>query len=138
MNRSFSIIDALHDPKCKFNYVSTVGGFIVNRYVQRSEEKGSYENITYSLFSFFMALFCQSFRNELSFNMNFEKNVENVDGVGRVSYEQRFDVCGDGHVRCTLAYETSMERRCEYMMPASKLLDVYRSPIRDIDVDIGK
>ena len=31
VSKWFSIIDAMHNPKYKFNYVSTVGGMAVNR-----------------------------------------------------------------------------------------------------------
>ena len=35
ISKSFSIIDALHDLRYKFNHVSTVGGVIINRQIDR-------------------------------------------------------------------------------------------------------
>ena len=34
MSKYFSIIDVLHDPHQKFNYVMTMGGVVVNRQIQ--------------------------------------------------------------------------------------------------------
>ena len=101
--RHFSIIDALHDPKSKFKYVSTIGGMVVNRQMERKSYKMDYVNTSYSLFSFYMALFCQSFRNEFKFNLAPLECVECVDSVGRVGYNSKFAVCGDGHVHCTMS-----------------------------------
>ena len=130
----FSIIDALHDPVCKFNYISTIGGIIINRKIQRRLERKSYKDTMYSLFSFFMVLFCRSFGNELNFDTIFARNVESVNGVGRVSYDSRFDVCGDGHIRCMLAYRASTVRKHD-LLDGTKVMDVYRSPILDVDID---
>ena len=55
-----------------------------------------------------MALFCQSFKNEFKFNMGPIDHMESVDGIGCFRYESNFDICGDGHVRCTLSYDADV------------------------------
>ena len=59
----------------------------------------------HSLFSFFMALFCQVFSG-FKLNQQFVPMVEFVDDK-RVEYDSRFSVCGDGHVLQTIKYETA-------------------------------
>ena len=39
VSRHFSIIDALHNPKLRFNYVSTVSGIVLNRQIERKALK---------------------------------------------------------------------------------------------------
>ena len=57
MPRHFSIIDTLYDPKSKFKYVSTFGGMVVNRQMERKSYKMSYVDTSYSLFSFLWPYF---------------------------------------------------------------------------------
>ena len=134
----FSIIDALHDPKSKFKYMSKVGGMVVNRQMERKSYKMDSVDTSYSLFSFFMALFCQSFRNEFKFNLVPLECVEYVDSVGRVGYDSKFDVCGDGHVRCMLSYDVDVDSKPIISYEGSKITDVYKSPIVDISIDVDK
>ena len=86
VSRHFSIIDTLHDPKLRFNYVSMVGEIVLNRQIERKALKKNYKDTSYSLFSFFMALFCQSSR--IGFNFNPSNLTEQVDDVGRVIMSQ--------------------------------------------------
>ena len=55
-----------------------------------------YKDVIHSLFSFFMALFCQVFSG-FKLNQQFVPMVEFVDDK-RVEYASRFSVCGDGHI----------------------------------------
>ena len=59
INRLFSILDALHDPKHKFSYVSMIGGVVLNRQIERIQLKKNYKDTTHSAFSFFMAMFLE-------------------------------------------------------------------------------
>ena len=68
VSRHFSTLDSLHDPNVKFDYICNVGGVIVNRQIQRKHKVKSYKDTSYSLFSFFMALFCQLFGDKMTFN----------------------------------------------------------------------
>ena len=83
-----------------------------------------------------MALFCQSFKNEITLNSEFKSCEECVDGVGQVSYESRFNVCGDGNVHCTSSNETGVPLKASQLM--DKICGVYKSPLIDIDVDVDK
>ena len=83
-----------------------------------------------------MASFCQSFKNEITSNSEFKSCEEHVDGVGWVSYEPRFDVCGDGNVHCMLSYETGVPLKASQLM--DKIYGVYKSPLIDIDADVDK
>ena len=136
--RHFSIIDTLHDPKSKFKYVSMVGGVVVNSQMERKSYNMGYVDTSYSLFSFFMALFCQSIRNEFKFNLAPLECVEYVDSVGRVGYDSKFDICGNGHIRCMLSYNADIDSKPIISYEGSKITDVYKSPIVDISVDLDK
>ena len=140
VNKSFSIIGTLHDPKHKFNYVSMVGGVVVNRQIERIDSKKKYKDTSYSLFAFFMAMFCQSFKNEFRFNQHFVQQMEIVKDVGQVTYDLRFDVCANGHVCCTLGYDSLSTDNSENNLQhfGEKIEDVYKSPIVDISVDVRK
>ena len=138
VSRSFSMINALHDPNCKYNYVSTVG-VVMTRQIQRRLDKKTYKGTSYSLFSFFMALFCQSFKNEFKFNMEPTDHMESVDGIGRFRYESNFDICGDGSlILRQRSYDADIVRKPNFLHEESKLTDVYRSPIVDICVNMNK
>ena len=95
----FSVVGCLHDFK-KLSFISTVGGFVSNREIERMSTRKTCKDVIHSLFSFFMALFCQVFsRSKL--NQQFVPMVEFVDDK-RVEYDSRFSVCGDGHVLPTI------------------------------------
>ena len=63
------------------------------------------KDVIHSLFSFFIALFCQVFSG-FKLNQQFIPMVEFVDDK-RVEYDSRFSVCGDGHVLQTIKYKTA-------------------------------
>ena len=92
------------------------------------------------IFSFFMALFCQVFsRSKL--NQQFVPIVEFVDDK-RVEYDSRFSVCGDGHVLQTIKYETTNNGSMDFNVlqhdgGQSLLESMYKSPILDINIEIG-
>ena len=109
VSRHFSMLDSLHDPNVKFDYICSVGGVIVNRQIQRKHKAKSYKDTSYSLFSSFMALFCQFFGDKMTFNYRPIECVEQLEGVGRSEYDSRFSVCSDGHVRQTISYESCMK-----------------------------
>ena len=126
VSRHFSIINALHNPKLRFNYVSTVGGIILNRQIERKDLKKNYKDTSYQLFSFFMVLFCQSF----GFNFNPSTNLtEQVDGVGCVNCESRFDVCEDSHVHCTISYDLNSVKNSNFSYQGEWIMYMYKSPI---------
>ena len=52
-----------------------------------------------------------SLRNEFKFNLAPLECVEYVDSVGRAGYDSKFDICGDGHVRCTLSYDADIDSK---------------------------
>ena len=141
INRLFSILDALHDPKHKFSYVSTIGGVVLNRQIERIQLKKNYKDKTHSAFSFFMAMFCQVFRKNGIFNKQFIDAVEYVKDVGTCNYKFRYDVYVDGHVRHTMAYDTILiprpfdNVRQRY---GDRLEEVYKSSIINLDVDCEK
>ena len=141
INRLFSILDALHDPKHKFSYVSTIGGVILNRQIERIQLKKNYKDTTHSAFSFFMAMFCQVFRKNGMFNKQFIDAVEYVKDVGTCNYKFRYDVCVDGHVRHTMAYDTisipgPFDNVCQRY--GVRLKEVYKSAIMNLDIDCEK
>ena len=68
INRLFSILNALHNPKHKFSYVSTIGGVVLNRQIERIQLKKNFKDTTHSAFSFSMAMSCQVFRKNGMFN----------------------------------------------------------------------
>ena len=53
-----------------------------------------------------MAMFCQVFRKNGMFSKQFIIAVEYVRDVGTCNYKFRYDVCFDGHIRHTMAYDT--------------------------------
>ena len=95
VSRHFSMLDSLHDPNVKFDYICSVGGVIVNRQIQRKHKAKSFKDTSYSLFSFSMALFCQFFGDKMTFNYRPIECVEQLEGVGRSEYDSRFSVCSD-------------------------------------------
>ena len=137
VSRYFSIIDTLHDPKLRFNYVSMVGGIFLNRQIERKALKKNYKNTSYSLFSFFMALFCQSFASQFSFNPS-TNLMEQVDGEGCINYESRFDVCAAGHVCCTISYDSNSVRNSNFSHQGERIMYVYKLPILDLSVDMDR
>ena len=137
VSRYFSIIDTLHDPKLRFNYVSMVGGIVLNRQIERKALKKNYKNTSYSLFSFFMALFCQSFASQFSFNPS-TNLMEQVDGEGCINYESRFDVCAAGHVCCTISYDSNSVRNSNFSHQGERIMYVYKLPILDLSVDMDR
>ena len=136
VSRHFCMIDVLHNPKSRLNYVFTVSGIVLNRQIERKAVGKNYRDTSYSLFSFFMALFCQSFRNEFNFNTAPSECIEQVDGVGQVHYDLRFDVYADGYIRCTLSYDSNIVRTSNFACESSNMADVYKSPILNVSVDM--
>ena len=57
VSRHFSMLDSLHDPNVKFDYICSVGGVIVNRQIQRKHKAKSCKDTSYSLFSFLWLCF---------------------------------------------------------------------------------
>ena len=51
------MLDLLHDPNVKFDYICSVRGVIVNRQIQRKHKVKSYKDTSYSLFSFLWLCF---------------------------------------------------------------------------------
>ena len=95
----FNVVGCLHDLK-KLSFISTVGGFVSNREIERMSTRKTCKDVIHSLFSFFMALFCQVFSG-FKLNQQFVPMVEFVDDKG-VEYDSSFSVCGDGHVLQTI------------------------------------
>ena len=137
VDENHDIINSMYDFDTKFKYVSTVGGMAVNR---RTDRKDDNFDSLYSSFCFFMAFYCQVFREKYGvFNQEWKSCVELVDSIGRVEYESRFDLCGDGNVHSTISYDSLSKKK----MPTTVgiqyeelLKDMYKSPIVDIDVDM--
>ena len=55
------MLDSLHDPNVKFDYICSVGGAIVNRQIQRKHKAKSYKDTLYFLFSFLWLCFVNFF-----------------------------------------------------------------------------
>ena len=53
----FNVVGCLHDFR-KLSFISTVGGFVSNREIERMSTCKTCKDIIHSLFSFFMVLFC--------------------------------------------------------------------------------
>ena len=121
--------------------ISTVGGFVSNREIERMSTCKGCRDVIHSLFSFFIALFCQVFSG-FKLNQQFLPMVEFVDDK-RVEYDSRFSVCGDGHVLQTIKYETANNGSMDLSISIDVLHDsqslgsVYKSPTLDIDIQIG-
>ena len=136
----FNAVDCLHDFK-KLSFISTVGGFVSNREIERMSTRKACRDVIHPLFSFFMALFCQVF-SRFKLNQQFVPMVEFVDDK-RVEYDSRFSVCGDGHVLQTIKYETAnngsgdLSTSIDVLHDGQSLESVYKSPTMDIDVQIG-
>ena len=137
VSRHFSMLDSLHDPNIKFDYICSVRGVIVNRQIQRKHKAKSYKDTSYSLFSFFMALFCQFFGDKMTFNYQPIECVEQLEGVGRSEYDSRFSVCSDGHVRQAISYESCMKEDFNVNYRDCELGNVYKSPIKTGFVDLS-
>ena len=135
----FNVVGCLHDFK-KLSFISTVGGFVSNREIERMSTHKTCKDVIHSLFSFFMALFCQVFSGS-KLNQQFVPMVEFVDDK-RVEYDSRFSICGDGHVLQTIKYETANNGSMDFNVlqhdGGQSLLEfAYKSPILDINIEIG-
>ena len=136
----FNVVDCLHDFK-KLSFISMVGGFVSNREIERMSTCKACKDVIHSLFSFFMALFCQVFSG-FKLNQQFVPMVEFVDDK-RVEYDSRFSVCGDGHVLQTIKYETAnngsmdLSTSIDVLHTVQSLGSMYKSPTLDIDIQIG-
>ena len=99
------------------------------------------KDVIHSLFSFFMALFCQVFSG-FKLNQQFVPMVEFVDDK-RDEYDSRFSICGDGHVLQTIKYETAnigsgdLSTSIDVLHDGQSLESVYKSPILDFNIQIG-
>ena len=65
--------------------------------------------------------------------------VEFVDDK-RVEYDSRFSICGDGHVLQTIKYKTANNGSVDFNVlhdGGQSLESVYKSPILDINIQIG-
>ena len=88
-----------------------------------------------------MELFCQVF-SRFKLNQQFVPMVEFVDDK-RVEYDGRFSICSDEHVLQTIKYETTNNGSMDLSMSINVLHDgqslgsMYKSPILDIDIQIG-
>ena len=139
LHSGFNVVGCLHDFK-KLSFISTVGGFVSNREIERMSTCKTCKDVIHSLFSFFMALFCQVFSGS-KLNQQFVPMVEFVDDK-RVEYDSRFSVCGDGHVLQTIKYETTNNGSMDFNVlqhdgGRSLLESMYKSPILDINIEIG-
>ena len=115
-----------------------VGGFVSSREIERMSTCKTCKDVIHSLFSFFMALFCQVFSG-FKLNQQFVPMVEFVDDK-RIEYACRFSVCGDGHVLQTIKYETANNGSTDFNVlhdGGQSLESVYKSPILDINIQIG-
>ena len=132
----FNVMGCLHDFK-KLSFISTIGGFVSNREIERMSTHKTCKDVIHSLFSFFMALFCQVFSG-FKLNQQFVPMVEFVDDK-RVEYDSRFSICGDGHLLQTIKYETINNGSMDFNVfhNGQSLGSVYKSPILDIDIQIG-
>ena len=134
----FNVVGCLHDFK-KLSFISTVGGFVSNREIERMSTRKTCKDVSHSLFSFFMALFCQVF-SRFKLNQQFVPMVEFVDDK-RVEYDSRFSMCGDGHVLQTIKYKTANNGSVDFNVlqhdSGQSLESVYKSPILDINIQIG-
>ena len=133
----FNVVGCLHDFR-KLSFISTVGGFVSNREIERMSTRKTCKDVIHSLFSFFMVLFCQVFSG-FKLNQQFVPMVEFVDDK-RVEYDSRFSVCGDGHVLQTIKYETANNGSVDFNVlhdGGQSLESVYKSPILDINIQIG-
>ena len=136
----FNVVGCLHDFK-KLSFINMVGGFLSDREVERMSACKACKDAIHSLFSFFMALFCQVF-SRFKLNQQFVPMVEFVDDK-KVEYDGRFSVCGDGHVLQTIKYETANNESVDLSTSINVFHDgqslgsVYKSPTIDIDIQIG-
>ena len=134
----FNVVGCLHDFK-KLSFISTVGGFVSNREIERMSTHKMCKDVIHSLFSFFMALLCQVFSG-FKLNQQFVPMVEFVDDK-RVECDSRFSICGDGHVLQTIKYETTNNGSVDFNVlqhdSGQSLESMYKSPILDINIQIG-
>ena len=125
----------------KLSFISMVGGFVSSRETERMSTCKACKDVIHSLFSFFMALFCQVF-NGFKLNQQFVPMVEFVDDK-RVEYDSRFSICGDGHVLQTIKYKTAnngsmdLSASINVLHNGQSLGSMYKSPTLDIDIQIG-
>ena len=132
-----SIIYLMYDFDVKFGYLNTVGGLIVNRHIERNKNKRLYQEDVHSAFSFFMGLFCQSFKKEKVFFPSDISLSEMSNQIGSIEYELRHDVCGDGSVRSTISYDCFRYDSMTYLPKEAMTIEgVYRSLNVDIDIDM--
>ena len=64
--------------------------------------------------------------------------MEQVDDVGCVNYESRFDVCADGHVRCTISYDSNSVRNSNFSYQGERIMYVYKLPKLDLSMDMDR
>ena len=134
------MVGCLHDFK-KLSFISTVGGFVSNREIERMSTHKACRDVIHSLFSFFMVLLCQVF-SRFKLNQQFVPMVEFVDDK-RVEYDSRFSICGDGHVLQTFKYKTAnigngdLSMSIDVLHDGQSLESVYKSPILDFNIQIG-
>ena len=83
----FDIIDSMYEFDKKFPYISTAGGFIINRHMDCKEDGVNYMDTTYLSFSFFMSMFCQVFNRLPMLFPNGERQVESTVAFGSVGYD---------------------------------------------------
>ena len=132
------MVGCLHDFK-KLSFISTVGGFVSNREIERMSTCKMCKDVIHSLFSFFMALFCQVFSG-FKLNQQLVPMVEFVDDK-RVEYDSRFSMCGDRHILQTIKYKTTNNGSVDFNVlqhdGGQSLESMYKSPILDINIQIG-
>ena len=137
VDENHGIINSMYDFDTKFKYVSTIRGMVVNRSI---DQKGHYFDSLYLSFCFYMAFYCQVFREKYGvFNQESKSCVELINSIGRVEYESRFDLCRDGNVRSIISYDCLSKKKITTavgIQDEELLKDVYKSPIIDIDVDM--
>ena len=62
-----------------------------------------------------------------------------INSIGKVEYESRFDLCGDGNVPSTISYDCLSKKKTPTtagIQDEELIKDVYKSPIVDTDVDM--
>ena len=108
INRLFSILNALHDPKDKFSYVSTIGGVILNRQIERIQLKKNYKDTTHSAF--------------INYKFRYDVCVD-----GHIRHMMAYD---------TISIPRPFDNVCQWY--GDGLKEVYKSAIINLDVDCEK